>query len=250
MKVAIQSVGGNATLSEVLSNRYVTDPKLGSTTEDLVFMAKDFNVTATVYQSLDIAALRSFKSPALLHLRTRADQECGGHWISFLGFEDDKIIVYDPSKYSALMRMVPADLLTRWSGHAVLVSAHALSVEDQFWFSYFAIGKRLFAVLICMAAVAFLAVYCKKWSGYQKFTTLVFASILTAAALQVTDQNGIAQNWLSAKWMTGESYPMKAASFDDFLQASEDGNLVDARTESASQRVKILGAKRKHQFGT
>jgi hypothetical protein len=242
MKVAIESLGGSIELSQILSKRYLSDSRLGSSDLDLVRLATDHNMQTNVYRSLNISALQSLKSPALLHLKTRSDKRCGGHWVTFLGCENGRLIVYDSLKRGSLATIIPADLLTRWNGHTILVSRHPIAGAEKFNLGCASIVDRLFALLVCLTSVLSLVHFSNELGLIRKTISLLLGGIFAASVLQATDRNSIAYNWFSATWMTTPSIELDAASFEDFSRAKVAGNLVDARTAQAGKQLKVPGA--------
>jgi rhodanese-related sulfurtransferase len=247
-KVAGQAVGREIALEDLLDQKYLDDPVQGSSTSNLEALASDNQLHTAVYRQLGIGALSSFSTPAILHLKTRSDGECGGHWATFLGLEGKDAILYDSQRSPNLIRIEPNDLLTRWDGVAIQLSNEPISFLAKLYVSFLGVLGRILSILVCFAMVGVISSCFKTESHAKTLIALVFASLLSLVCLQFSNSSSIFQNSFSSNWMAQNSadvHQFGEATYDEILDISSNkgGQLIDARTSSARKQFVIAGSK-------
>jgi len=141
---------GKPTDSRSLFGQHVNSTNAGSTANDIVRVFHEVGVSAYASSMLSLDAIMQTGCPVLLHLRSM-DGKQGNHWVLFLGFEDDKAIVFDAP---GIFRIDLADLKPFWSGNCVVADA---DTSKRITFLSYGLFQRISQLLFPMVIVAMLS---------------------------------------------------------------------------------------------
>ena len=117
--VAAHSFGIDLELENLIQEKYLNG-EVGSSSDDLVQLAKDNGLLAIKGSGLTLDDLEFSTNPMVLHVRTPGNPSYN-HWILFLGFDGTgKSKVFDPPSGSGSLSK--ANLLAIWDGTAIAIS--------------------------------------------------------------------------------------------------------------------------------
>ena len=92
----------------------------GSTAQELINAIQDSGGHAQVFANLTVSELKRANSPAILHVRSSWSDSRYNHWVTFLGFEGERMIVLDfPNTEQSVTQ---AELMAIWDGVGIVVS--------------------------------------------------------------------------------------------------------------------------------
>lgn len=247
MRIAVQAIGKTCDFDHALNSKYISDPIAGSNTNDLISLARDFKCHATTYSNLDLISLKVAQNPLVLHVTRDSNSKCGGHWVTFLGYDGDLIVMYDSAKRPCLFKMPPAELLTRWSGFAIEVSESPKSFVGKVATSLPTVLQGTLTLLIPFLAIGFLAsshFVCK--TRFRRGFALVITSMSMVFMVQLFDENSLFQNAYVSRWQarveTGitEFPDIEEVDHLQLLEGIENGAvIVDSRRSNTSYNFSI-----------
>lgn len=103
-------------IDDFLDAKYVSSFR-GSTTGDLKRAAVDFGFEAKTHQFCSWRTLEVSPHPLILHVHVRGQPSVYGHWVLFLGMQDNLARIQDGR--GGIIGMDASDLLSRWDGLAI-----------------------------------------------------------------------------------------------------------------------------------
>lgn len=169
---AAQALGVELRLERLIQDKYLTGHG-GSSSSDLMRLAKDNGLLSLWKSGLTVEDLERSAHPMIMHVRPPASKRYS-HWILFLGFEPDgKAKVYDPP--TGRGKISKADLLAIWDGAALSVSHQ--SIRDPSW----PLCIRTFSFAVC--TVFLLSMLRKKLHSVWLIGTVTTVSALLASIL-------------------------------------------------------------------
>jgi rhodanese-related sulfurtransferase len=152
MYVALQAVGQQPELDELIDERYISSP-FGSTLVDLEKLAHDYHVSATSVQGMTVGMLRDAPGPVVLHARRPRRASPYQHWIVYLGVEGGMAKVVDPP--SGLDLVPFSEILAHWDGVGLMLSEAPVPHSRLMRAGWFEHG---FHVVVAICAILGLAV--------------------------------------------------------------------------------------------
>jgi rhodanese-related sulfurtransferase len=120
----MNAVGLKPDIGALWQNKYI-ESKKGSTAAELIQAAQDVGCHTNAFQNLTHRELARATCPMILHVRANSDSSQYDHWVAFLGFEGNRIRIYNPSAIlpvSEVETFSPAEVLANWDGLAIGVS--------------------------------------------------------------------------------------------------------------------------------
>lgn len=176
---ALRSTGVDVRFEDLLQPKYVSTAA-GSTMSDLIEGARDHGAYSVPLAGMSSEVLRTVSCPAILHFRDRYAPTTYNHWVLYAGVEDDRARIVDSNGEIELYPF--ADLLARWDGAALLVSADPIRLSPINRVEAFS----TLAPLLIFAASALVAGMMLKWalrSRGRRFSTRLEACALVTLAV-------------------------------------------------------------------
>lgn len=242
MDAAAKTLDGRFDLYAALASRYIGAGRRGSSIEDLQKLARDAGLFATPWYHVDARFLARLDCPAVLNLRVRSDAVCTGHWVTFLGIKQGSAVVFDSLAHPNVQSYALPDLMTRWTGTALVVEPKSPGLATRFTRTLSSLEFRMMALLFAFLAAGISGLFIfrmRKGTSRRTFlsgTSVVLTCLVCAMTGIAVDKNSPVRNWEAASWMT--SSLSHIAPWDDTVGADElftarnsgtDINVVDAR---------------------
>ncbi|MFK7767587.1 MAG: rhodanese-like domain-containing protein [Mariniblastus sp.] len=117
--VAMRAMKIDVQYKELIRKEYVGN-SLGSEIGELSLAAQRFDLNSLKATNLTYRDLCRSKYPILLHMRSSGAKIEFDHWITFLGLEDGRIRIFDPSFGHETVGV--GDLISNWSGTGLILS--------------------------------------------------------------------------------------------------------------------------------
>ncbi len=92
----------------------------GQTAADIARAARHFGLQAFPASQLTVSNLYETNSPIILLLDDPRGRNESNHWVTFLGFQENQVVLYD--SLEGIRAIALAELISRWSGAGVVVS--------------------------------------------------------------------------------------------------------------------------------
>ncbi len=118
---------GHAPDEKFVGDRNYLHGSYGATATDLMNAIQDFGFQAVERKQMSLQSLMLIDKPVILHTRNATSNDYT-HWMLFLGYEGDEVIVYDPPRN--VLRLNPSELLPLWDGYGIVVSEAPLTTLD------------------------------------------------------------------------------------------------------------------------
>lgn len=122
----------------------------GSTAANLSSALSDVGLHGDERAFLTIDRLRFIDQPLILHVRSPGLGAQYRHWVLFLGFDGDRLRLYDPPR--DLGNVTAAELLSIWDGAGIIVGKNrqsaATSIPLSFSFAAFVAGAAILVHLL------------------------------------------------------------------------------------------------------
>lgn len=120
--------GREVAFDKLLAQEFVGSYR-GSTVDQLQDAAARLGLTATAFEGLTIASLRSSEKPVILHVRRPGYGMPYSHWVLYAGTENGQARVLDPP---GGVELIPfAELASYWDGIGIAISAEPLSSSEM-----------------------------------------------------------------------------------------------------------------------
>lgn len=243
MLAASKALSLDLKIEDVFSQKYISDVNLGSSPTDLEKMARLAGAHTQLVSGADIGLLSSLDSPTILFLKGRSDRKCGGHWVTFLGYEGQYAAIYDSTFKNPIRLMQPSEILVYWDGTAVLVQKNEFMMLDRIALFFSSFKYRLLFLLgplgVILATTTLLKTKRTILGLRMQLTSLAFITVFICLTSFFFDSCGILKNKLASNWMTDSSVSdieFGEATFSEVHQLSlsekPDAVLVDARTHA------------------
>lgn len=151
--ICLDALGIVTDLREYITQDYIGTFQ-GSTAEELIQAAEDFDARAACFAHLTHRELARINSPAILHMRSNWADGGFNHWVAFLGIEGGRVRIVDAPH--PLQTMAIAELLANWDGTAIVVDREdpSTSFVTAARFDYFA-GVAVVVLLVLLMRTGF-----------------------------------------------------------------------------------------------
>ncbi len=186
LQVCLAAIGCDIDPRFLLSPDYIGS-HLGSSAGELVKAATNAGVVATCYSGLSHSDLMRADQPMILHVRASELSPEFDHWIAFLGYDNDELLIYDGHS----QRMPVAELLSRWDGTAIRISQSSPSRQ-------FLLASRVNSALFVFLVYLGLSQMAKRVPpaatakrGWQQALVLIGAAAVTATAFHSVSAAGL-----------------------------------------------------------
>jgi len=146
----------NAELPELIKPEYISSPK-GSSLSDLGNVAQKYGLYAESIGKLTTTDLKTISLPAILHVKSNASQKKYDHYELFLGTENGKAKLFNPTEPVKLVAF--AQLAPRWDGNGLVVSAQSIDLSSIFAPA----RKRLTTYAAIVVAVILSVRWARRW---------------------------------------------------------------------------------------
>ena len=127
---AAHSIEYTIPIDQLVSGKWFSK-EIGLTANDLVRIAQEFGLSALYRSKFTIAALRDAGCPAMLLLDDELQQGNSNHWVTYLGFRDSNVVIYD--SHAGCVELSVSELMSRWSGVAVVVTDRRELLNGIWW---------------------------------------------------------------------------------------------------------------------
>lgn len=238
MYAAAKSVDFDIEIESFFSGNFVSSAN-GSSVADLINLAKTHQIYAEPLQGISVAYLRNSKHPVLLNIKMDKRDQCPGHWITFLGVENGKAVVFDNLHENSFREIGLGQLSLLMSGYGIVVSR-----EQRSFLEKLNLNVGLFYYLTpCIAVfLTTLLLPRKQIRNYahfrflQELTILFLISICCAIFHWLVSDEGFRKNRGAVAWLESKHIDVDfpTISFNQLQQVRSDANvvLVDARPKS------------------
>ncbi len=243
---AANSLGKKIDPTNVSFSKYVSSIN-GSTGQDLIKAARDFGFEARGIQNLNAAYLRKSEYPVVLNLKPLGSpNDCSGHWVTFLGDENGKAVIFDNLSNEKEKLVSYSELLTEMSSNGVVVSPRGIPGSVNRLFSW--VGS-CFLFLIGTTVVLTVGIFFKaKYNSrvLWQFAGVVSCSILFATCWVWLHSENLVRNKSVAAWIESSHISKKFQSVSykqlkSFMKR-DDVVLVDSRSQEAFEYGRIPGS--------
>ena len=194
--VAMKAMKIDVQYEELIRKEYVGN-SLGSEIGELSLAAEHFNLNSLEATNLTYRDLCRSKYPILLHMRSSGAKIEFDHWITFLGLEDGRIRIYDPSFGHETVGV--GDLISNWSGTGLILSPPGHLTNTGNYISFLEIlGSVLFVSLLLYFRNKLLEKRKANQSsratlGWQ-FSSVLLVILLLSVVVHFGSTTGFAQN--------------------------------------------------------
>lgn len=240
----LTAIGMTTDPARYVSNEFISSV-YGSSAAELVKCAESHGATAEVFTHITHSELARCETPMILHMRSNRGGAKYEHWAAFLGFDGNRIRLYDPP---GSIRLLPvAAVLANWDGTAVAVSTSPIP-------SSMLLSARidaLLAVLLFLGLVVLLAQVAQA-RAQRSVTTgkgvavVLGLSLVTSVAFHAFSEIGFFQNSFAVAEVARRFHTLDLAeaSFADLDQAMGDGEtlLIDSRRRVDFEHGTLPGA--------
>lgn len=216
--------GVNLDFTSIVDPMYLSG-RYGSTSTDITSALQKAGLVGCTEGYITLQRLRLLDAPAILHVRSIGTGPAYNHWVLFLGFEGDKVRLYDPPRDHGVVST--AELLSMWDGVGIIVRKAP---------SRFCAPVPVSALFLSAAVIvgALLRRLSRSLHGVKSF---VLVAAIVAIAFHAVAPRGFLQssdalNNVKAAFVS-EIYP--DVTFDEMLALfdSDDCQVIDARMASA-----------------
>lgn len=252
MYACLKMFNKDVELADLLEPRYVGSPS-GSTQKELIRLAHDHGVNAKAMEGLTLEALRHSSIPIILHVKDHRRGKKYRHWVLYLGMENGKARILDPTSGVALAPM--SRLLARWGGMGILISEHPQSSLSSTW----VVWRNLLGVsLLFVVAVWCVRLLLERMRGrispkIGRKTSLLFQcaglvvfSILLGIGFHLINGSGFLRNPLAVRDVQRRYHstflPKLTTEDVKKLLDSKNAVVVDARMQRDFQSGHLPGA--------
>jgi len=187
---ALHAEGVEVEFKDLLQPEYIGS-RAGSTLGELAEAAKDHGAHADPLTNLSVDALCALSHPAILHVTGRYTPAMYNHWILYLGTQQDKARVFD-SAVGKVELYPPAELLARWDGTALVVSAKPVRLRHLFVRSAIMSAIPVFASALCTLLVW--TVVGSRGGLPRQVIFIMLIATLTALVYHFTTATGMGKN--------------------------------------------------------
>lgn len=217
----------------------------GASAEDLIKLAGDNGVEASMVERLSIGGLKSLGCSAVLHFKNSNEIEGIDHWVAFLGFDEEgNALIFDAPRKVEKVR--PATLLTYWDGTAVLVGEQPVGVPSKLLSKFV---PAMLWVAFALASVATMSRLVPKRTTASQLFSLSLAAVAIATSWAIVSPLSFYNNKESVKFCHVKS-PRRAniisvdleSILSDPLLASGRVAFVDCRHPDAYEKTHIENA--------
>jgi rhodanese-related sulfurtransferase len=238
MYAAAKSIGYEIDSKSFFCGKYVSTAS-GSSVKDLVDLAAAHQIYAEPLQNISISYLKNSNQPILLNFKMDKSDPCPGHWVTFLGVEEGKAIVFDNLHQANVRQIGFGQLSILMSGHGIRVSHEKPSFSDDLilnlgpyfclwpcfviFFASLILPRNLNRTLVSFGLIPELAI--------------VFLLAISCGLCQwFLGDDGFGQNRSAVAWLESKhvenSFP--TVSFEQLQRVRIDSDvvLVDARPEN------------------
>lgn len=216
---------------EILRPEYLTGQH-GSSAANLSAALSQVGLSGSYKGFLTIENLRLASQPIILHVRAPGLGPRHVHWVLFLGFEGDKVRLYDPPHDNGTL--TTAELLSLWDGTGIVVGKEKSLVS---------IPVLGLTVLLCAAATVLIQFLGRWFQGYTLAALVSLTLALISHGLLETgfmrSQRALA-NVRSAFFVN--SIPVIDLDETERMAGMGDCALVDARPTRAYARFHLPNA--------
>lgn len=211
----------------------------GMSVGDLVEATESIGLVATPMRNLNLAALLCCDHPVILNLHRRNRLQTTGHWVAYLGVEEDELVIFDPATESKMIRMLPSELLLRWQGDGVVISSREMRGSPPLLFLW-----SILPILTVFTFACIVASLTNSLAWWQRLSALLASSGVVVAVQYFGDRgqplrDPTAIHWLSARYEVDDDLPTvsKSQFIDSWTQ--QRALIVDARERGAFQRFRL-----------
>jgi rhodanese-related sulfurtransferase/predicted double-glycine peptidase len=103
----------------LVAHRYIGSHQ-GSTAAELIRAIEDYGANAEPFVNLTVSELKRADSAMILHVRSSWSDRRYNHWVTFLGFDGERVILLDFPH--AEQSITQAELMAIWNGVGIVVS--------------------------------------------------------------------------------------------------------------------------------
>lgn len=149
---ATKSLGMPSNPFKLFLPEFLSQTSAGSTPTDLIKAADRIGLHATYSDNLNMDCLRNSVDPIILLLENRSSN----HWVAFLGFEANEILIYDHSNSKPLHRVSIEQVHLQWRGKGVVVSKTPITLLKKTSLTFSGLFPFIsFAAFIALAGIYF-----------------------------------------------------------------------------------------------
>ena len=236
---AIRTKVLDAEFDRLLNTGFING-QFGSTESNLIDAFAEYRVSAIYSPSLSIESLKGVTGPVILHVRP-VGRRVYSHWILFLGFDGERIRVFDPPHQEELLSAT--DLLSVWNGGVVIPefsSTNEGSLDGGAFLAHVSASASLVVmILICVATLNSL-------NRNRTFVSFIIASLMVGVFSHVMLETGFLYGRFSIGGIQASYFPVTLQEVDTAhvqrLIGKSDVFVVDARTQEAFERFHLPGA--------
>lgn len=210
--------------------------RYGSTAGDLVDTLEDVGLHGSYHSFYSVDRLRLAKYPVILHVRPLVVPGNYTHWVLFLGFDGEKVRIYDPPHDQAELTL--AELQSIWDGAAIEVVKN--QPEDK---SFIFQIPSVSTISIIFIAIGMIYLLSHKLSAS---LNLIGTTLTIVCIVHVISAQGFLFNPLAIRNVSSSYFPVDIPrlSLDQVKQRIQQKKvvLVDARTMKAYQKYHLPSA--------
>ncbi|HMO15557.1 MAG TPA: rhodanese-like domain-containing protein [Pirellulaceae bacterium] len=232
----------NVNISDLLVPEFCDSFVYGSSSYQLEQAATRLGLVPTSYKNLDWTFLKSSRNPVLLLVEE--DLSPSGHWITFLGIEDGKALIFDQAQEGRVVRVPRGDLLINWRGMGISIRRMDGPTDTSALMD--AWGKYLVLLLPCVIV----GVISTKFVSSQRGMTASFIISISIilAMIWIFDETHIFRNTNIAGWIYADRQQSLEQApvvvFDEFMQCLQENRayVIDTRPKDAYKAAHVDGS--------
>ncbi len=233
---ATKSLGMPSDPFKLFLPEFLSQTSAGSTPNDLIEAADRIGLHGTYTDNLNMDCLRNSVDPIILLLENRGSN----HWVAFLGFEANEILIYDHSNAKPLHRVSIEQVQLQWRGKGVVISKTPITLLKKTSL----VISGLFPFILFAAFIALAGIYFDKKRSFAKlrhtakqslanaFAFLIFAMIALSAHLFCWPHPWLSMsysNWVVAPFIDIEIPELNIDELHVLKNNGERVFFVDAR---------------------
>lgn len=251
--VSAQALDRPVEFESLLENKYVIGWE-GSSIDSLSRAARDLGLASQPLQGMASWDLRFAPGPVVLHVRSELTRPHYDHWVAYLGEQDGKARIVDPSRGEQLIHY--SDLLAAWDGAGLAISDSNTLLQMWRWKGW-TLRLMIFLGIGCVLSCALRVVLRWLLNGQKglvcevtRLGVAAIALVLLAIALDFASGAGTLGNAHASRTITNLYFPIE---FDEVstqelellfrnLSVEKNFQLIDARMASDFQYYPLPGA--------
>ncbi|HMO16186.1 MAG TPA: rhodanese-like domain-containing protein [Pirellulaceae bacterium] len=181
---AIKAIGGSVDVQQLLQREFVST-RSGSSVSDLIRLIEDAGFKAYPIERINGSTLYFSRWPIIIHLDGSRRVEGTHHWVTFLGMEQNRLLIFDPPFSPQTFEF--GDIMAYSSGVGIVVAPPpaGFSINATYWPDKVELSLWV-GLIVATVTCACVLLRRRRWHHRLSFQlgTLMIVSLLVVAFQQ------------------------------------------------------------------